>query len=556
MDDNASSQIAYAVRLLRPFWKMAVFATFMGAANSLAAVALLSIIQSELHAEAPASMVLVASFAGLFFVLLASEIASGVANSFVGQDAIAAMRKDLVQKILSAPIAEIERFQSHRIITALNQDVNSLSDFSRGFAFLVVSVCETVGAAAYLITLSLPMFLVCAAVGGGAWLVIRHLLKSAHANLSLERQISEQLQKHYNALVDGAKELRVNRERRRRFLDAKLLATIDQMRDASNRSFLRFATGSAIDDASFFLIAGMLIALAPFISESSATLSGFVLVLMFMKGPVSHIVAVLPALNRMFVAFAAVAELSDKFASPESNLLQDALATPGGKIESLELRGAAYAFPHAAGGESFTLGPVDLVFSAGEIAFIMGENGSGKTTLIKLILGLYPPRAGEILLNGEAVTDIGRDDYRQNFSAIFFDFYLFDDLIVADEQASQAVRFYLERLDIAHKVRVEAGAFSTTDLSAGQRKRLALIGTYLERRPIIVFDEWAAEQDPTFRRIFYMEILPELKRQGKMLIVVSHDDRYFEVADRIIHIHEGCVSAQPFLRQATETETS
>ena len=157
------------------------------------------------------------------------------------------------------------------------------------------------------------------------------------------------------------------------------------------------------------------------------------------------------------------------------------------------------------------------------------------------------------MLNGEAVTEADRDDYRQNFSAIFFDFYLFDDLILADEEASQAVRFYLERLDIAHKVNVESGVFSTTDLSAGQRKRLALIGTYLEQRPIIVFDEWAAEQDPTFRRIFYTEILQELKRQGKTLIVVSHDDRYFGAADRVIHIHEGRISAQPFRPQASAT---
>jgi len=128
--------------------------------------------------------------------------------------------------------------------------------------------------------------------------------------------------------------------------------------------------------------------------------------------------------------------------------------------------------------------------------------------------------------------------------------YLFDDLILADEQASEAVRHYLERLDIAHKVNVEAGVFSTTDLSAGQRKRLALIGTYLEQRPVIVFDEWAAEQDPTFRRIFYTEILQELKRQGKTLIVVSHDDRYFGAADRVIHIHEGRICSRSCGSQA------
>lgn len=199
----------------------------------------------------------------------------------------------------------------------------------------------------------------------------------------------------------------------------------------------------------------------------------------------------------------------------------------------LRLRDGARGFEH---------GPIDLVLQKGEILFVTGENGSGKTTLVKLLLGLYPLKHGEIRLNGERVTDAKRDDYRQNFSAIFFDFYLFDDLIVADEAASEAVRCYLERLNIARKVTVEEGRLSTLELSTGQRKRLALIGTYLEERPIVVFDEWAAEQDPTFRRIFYTEILQELRRQGKTLVVVSHDDRYFGAADKILKFKDGRIA--------------
>jgi putative ATP-binding cassette transporter len=553
MNEHAASLFSYAFQLLRPFWKTAVFATLMGGVNSFAAVALLSIVDRELRAAAPASFSLIGSFAALFFVMLASEIVSGVGNSFVGQNVIGEMRKDLAKKILSAPIAEIERFQSHRIITVLNRDVYSLSDFSRGLSYLVVSICEAIGCAAYLIYLSAPMFLVSAGVGVGAWLIIRHILKSAYANLSLEQKALEDLQKNYDALVDGAKELRVNRERRRRFYDAQLLVTIERLRDLSNRSFFQFVTSGAIDNASFFLIAGALIALSPVIGSRPEQLSGFVLVLMFMKAPVSQIVGTLPMLGRVLVSFKTVAELSERFANPEADLFKDELVARRTQFETLELRKALYTFPHAAGVEPFTLGPLDLIVRKGEIIFIAGENGSGKTTLIKLILGLYTPKEGEILFNGDAVTNADRDDYRQNFSAIFFDFYLFDDLILADEQASEAVRHYLERLDIAHKVNVEAGVFSTTDLSAGQRKRLALIGTYLEQRPVIVFDEWAAEQDPTFRRIFYTEILQELKRQGKTLIVVSHDDRYFGAADRVIHIHEGRICSRSCGSQANPT---
>jgi len=168
---------------------------------------------------------------------------------------------------------------------------------------------------------------------------------------------------------------------------------------------------------------------------------------------------------------------------------------------------------------------------------VVGDNGSGKTTLVKLLLGLYAPQQGEVLLDGAVVDDAGRDDYRQLFTTVFADFYLFQDLMTT---LPEAARPYLERLEIAHKVSVtQAGAFSTTDLSTGQRKRLALVHAYLEGRPVLVFDEWAADQDPAFRQMFYTELLPELRAKGHTLVVISHDDRYFHVADRVLRMAGG-----------------
>jgi putative ATP-binding cassette transporter len=167
------------------------------------------------------------------------------------------------------------------------------------------------------------------------------------------------------------------------------------------------------------------------------------------------------------------------------------------------------------GSNPFELGPVDLEINRGEILFIVGENGCGKTTLIKLLLGIYEPQCGELLLNGNPVTADRRDHYRQLFSAVFFDYYLFGDVLPAHTPAPGEIDHYLDRLDIAHKVVLSDGAFSTTDLSAGQRKRLALIQVYLERRPIAVFDEWAAEQDPTFRRNLLRGAAPRSQAAGQ-----------------------------------------
>ncbi|MCF5387620.1 ATP-binding cassette domain-containing protein, partial [Pseudomonas syringae] len=166
------------------------------------------------------------------------------------------------------------------------------------------------------------------------------------------------------------------------------------------------------------------------------------------------------------------------------------------------------------------------------------------TTLIKLLLGLYTPQQGEIRLNGQAVTAENLDDYRQLFTTIFADYYLFDEPLQGQAALPQDAGKYLERLDIAHKVSIENGVFTTTDLSTGQRKRLALINAWLDERQVLVFDEWAADQDPAFRRVFYTELLPELKQQGKTIIVISHDDRYFYVADQLVRMQTGQIQVE------------
>ncbi len=232
-------------------------------------------------------------------------------------------------------------------------------------------------------------------------------------------------------------------------------------------------------------------------------------------------------------------------------LEQDETSVVGDAVHSVELRNVTYAFPAKEGRARFELGPIDLTIHAGDLLFIVGENGSGKTTLIKLLLGLYAPQRGSVLLDGEKVRPDERDAYRQLFTTIFSDYYLFDDLAYGSlpEDATP----HLERLGIAHKVKVDGDHFTTTDLSTGQRKRLALVQAWLEHRPIIVTDEWAADQDPESRRVVYKELLPEMKR-GKTLIVISHDDRYFHVADWIVRMKDGKILGEDVSLPDTGTD--
>ena len=211
-------------------------------------------------------------------------------------------------------------------------------------------------------------------------------------------------------------------------------------------------------------------------------------------------------------------------------------------VQSLELSQINHSYKGSDG--SFHLGTIDLKFTANQLVFIVGGNGSGKSTLAKILTGLYAAESGEVKLNGQSITNENRDWYRQHFAVVFVDFYLFEKLLgmnpaTVDIEANK----YLELLQIAHKVQIKDGHLSTVDLSQGQRKRLALLTAYLDDRPIYVFDEWAADQDPVFRDVFYRELLPALQRRGKMIFAISHDDRYFHLADRVIKLDYGQVEA-------------
>ncbi|MEV0295884.1 ATP-binding cassette domain-containing protein [Nocardia sp. NPDC050710] len=210
----------------------------------------------------------------------------------------------------------------------------------------------------------------------------------------------------------------------------------------------------------------------------------------------------------------------------------DGRPVPVGAVPALE----------ADDGSGFRLGPLDLVFEPGQITFIVGGNGSGKSTLAKLITGLYVPRTGSVALNGEKIDHENIEWFRQNSSAVFTDFHLFEDYLGFDRPGIDGeVHRYLEELQIAHKVTVRDGRLSTVALSQGQRKRLALLTALLEDRQIYVFDEWAADQEPRFREVFYREILVDLKRRGKTVIVITHDDRYFDCADQLVKLDFGRV---------------
>ncbi|EPL15142.1 cyclic peptide export ABC transporter [Pseudomonas sp. CF161] len=536
------SAIRELLSLLKPYRPIVISSILLGIVGGLSVTALLATVNQGLHNADGMSKGVVLAFAGLCALALLSTIAADIGTNFVGQKIIAKLRKDLGAKVLAAPIEQIERYRTHRLIPVLTHDVDTISDFAFAFAPLAISLTVVMGCLGYLAVLSWPIFLMTLiAIGVGS--AVQYVAQTKGVKgFYAAREAEDNLQKHYQAIAEGAKELRIHRPRRHAMFTRNIQGTADHICDTHIRSINIFVIAKSLGSMLFFVVIGLALALQSlWPAADPAVMSGFVLVLLYMKGPLENLIGNIPIISRAQVAFRRIADLSERFSSPEPHLLLSAAEHPATPLKRLELRDVQYAFPTVPGSVPFKLGPVNLCIEPGEILFIVGENGCGKTTLIKLLLGLYTPQQGQVLLNGKTVDAQGLDDYRQLFTTIFADYYLFDELVQNDKALPPDAGQYLERLEIAHKVSVRNGAFTTTDLSTGQRKRLALVNAWLDERPVLVFDEWAADQDPTFRRIFYTELLPDLKKLGKTIIVISHDDRYFDVADQLVRMETGQV---------------
>jgi putative ATP-binding cassette transporter len=364
--------------------------------------------------------------------------------------------------------------------------------------------------------------------------------------MSLARVEEDKLYGYFRALTEGIKELKLHRNRRGEFFSRNIQTTTEIYQQLNVTAETRFAAAQSWSHLLYFALIGLILFLVPRLGEvNQRTLTGYVITTLYLMGPLAGVLSSLSMFGRASIALEHVQKLGVSLT--ELSVEECPLEGSDSELsfERLEMVGVMHSYHREQDETSFVLGPIDLTFRPGELVFLVGGNGSGKSTLAKLVAGLYLPEKGELRLDGEPITHTNRDNYRQLFSAVFADFYLFENLLGLkrnglDAQAAE----YLEQLHLSQKVKVKDGALSTIDVSQGQRKRLALLTAYLEDRPFYLFDEWASDQDPHFKNIFYTQLLPELKERGKSVLVITHDDRFFHLADRIIKLDYGRLAPQ------------
>jgi putative ATP-binding cassette transporter len=484
---------------------------------------------------------LIWSFAGLCVLLPLSRYVSEMVLAYLSQGALFDLRVRLSGQILAAPLRRLEELGAHRLMSALADDVPVITNTLVNVPLLCINGAITVGGLIYLGILSGKVLLAVLFFMLLGIITYQLPIIRAMRSFKLAREVADTLFSQFRDLTEGAKELKLHRTRREAFLSEVLGSSADALRRHNLAAMTTYTAASSWGQILVFIVIGLTLFVLPTqTSVSTPALTGYTLTLLYLMAPLQVIMNALPNLSRANVALRRLDGLGVELIAKGSEEKFGRADFAAGGWDRLELKEVTHAYRAEGESENFILGPLDLTIRPGELIFIVGGNGSGKTTFAKLLVGLYVPESGEIRLDGSPITDENMESYRSRFSMVFSDFHLFESLLGVEDPAldSKALE-YLVQLRLDQKVSIKDGRFSTTKLSQGQRKRLALLTAYLEGRPIYVFDEWAADQDPVFKDIFYHRLLPELKANGKTVLVITHDDRYYELADRIIKLEYG-----------------
>jgi cyclic peptide transporter len=465
------------------------------------------------------------------------------------------IRLRLMDQIRQSELLSIEDIGRARIVAAITSDTAVLTQASNMLAFTVQGAVLVFFVAIYVAFLSLAAIFTTVVVISVAAVIFhvknKRLIEEKQRSAMWERRLFDRL----TDFLDGFKEVRLNSQRS----DDLFADAVDVSRTAANiKIHTQAETFKMIVNSqlSMYVLLGAVVFIAP---QFSSALGGMELTktttaLMFIVGAAFGLVQSIPVLLNANASADRINQLEKVLKATVTSTAARQLVAPK-RFDKIEVRDLMFRYVDKFSETAFQIGPIDFTLNSGELVFITGGNGSGKSTFLRVLSGLYPPDSGDIMLDGMRVDGSTRDTYRALMSAIFFDYHLFRRLYGIPAMEPGELDRLLAKFRLGDKTGLNAdGEFRTLDLSGGQRRRLALIVSMLEKRPILILDEWTAEQDPEFRRKFYDELLPELMQAGATVVVITHDDRYLDELDmpaRRIRMDEGRIVDQRSMQKGS-----
>jgi len=471
----------------------------------------------------------------LLIIFFLSSCFVELSLSFFGQNFIFKMQRRLVKQILDTAHIKISQTTKAKLLASLSADVRSVSfgllrlpEFLQS-SILILCTCF------YLFYLSASIFLLCF-----IWIIFvfisnHFIMINVYRYFRKARENDDALQNDYQNILEGHRELCINTFRAKYYYENEFEKNAKEKRRNSIIGNALNNLSNNYSNVALLALVGLEFYLAlHFQLTSMENATTIALSILFLRTPLVAMISSFPTLLLAKIAL-------DKIAKLKLDPYQNSFKLPKEKIHwnKIIFKNAAFSY------ENFSLKPVNLSIKKGELIFLIGKNGSGKSTFSMLLTGIFKPMQGEIYLDDKKINEENIYKYRSLISAVFSDFHLFtqilkDENLVDDED--EKLKFWLHFLELEQKITIKNSKLNTTKLSSGQRKRLAILLALLEERDILILDEFAADQDPVFRRFFYTKLLPLLKKQGKTIFAITHDDAYFDSADRILLAQNGSIN--------------
>ncbi len=454
-----------------------------------------------------------------------------------------------LKKLKLSSFENFNKVGGDKMLTTLN-DINLLSRLPNAVISFMNAMVLTVAAIAYLFFISIA--------GGIAILVLMGILlliylvrnKEIQEKINYVREIQNHYYRYLRDVMQGFKQLKISDERNEKLYGGFILPNRIDNKKKRIEIDTQYLNNELFGNLSWYMVVGVIIFLIPlFIQISVSDKISLVIVILYLIGPVARLILTIPQFTRFKVALNHISDFFGKLDVEEESkktLLGKDLNFSGLKLENVSFR-YHNAEELKSEGNQFKVGPINLFIRKGEVIFITGGNGSGKTTLINLITGLNKPDQGDVIVNNVKANPDNMLQLTEKLTAVFSDHHLFSENYDGFDFKSNRFKEILSKMELTNIVSIdEEKNFIDPNLSKGQQKRLALIYAMLEDKPIIILDEWAAEQDPSFRLFFYTKMIPHLKKEGKTLIAITHDDKYFGCADRIIKMEYGIIAKEVF----------
>jgi putative ATP-binding cassette transporter len=520
-----------------------------GVSNASILAAINAGVQDSTNGQKPGLWAAMLFLVALFLFTKSQEFVTITATAEI-EAIIHKLRVRIMDMIRRSELLEVEKIGRSRIVAAVTSDTAVLTQASNMLCFTIQGAVLIFFVGLYVAYLSIVAFVLTFVIVVGAGMIFHHKNKRLAAQKSESAAWERRLFDRLTDFLDGFKEVRLNRSRSDDLYDdaSQVSMTAANIKIRTQAETFKMIVTSQL---SMYVLLGAVVFVAPNLSDTlgGTSIAKATTALLFIVGACFGLVQSIPILLNANAAADRIGRLESALSTALSAVEPREL-TERKRFEKIEMQNIVFRYTDRFSDTVFKIGPIDFTLNAGELVFITGGNGSGKSTFLRVLSGLYPPDSGEIFVDGTRINDNTRDDYRALIAAIFFDYHLFQRLYGVDDPDPAELDALFRKFKLEDKTSLVDGSFRTLDLSGGQRRRLALIVSLLEKRPIMLLDEWTAEQDPEYRRKFYDELLPDMLRAGATVIVITHDDRLLNelhLPARKIRMDEGRIVEQEII---------